>query len=169
MWFFCLRAERGDLYSRIDWFHLRFVQSWISHFLERFHWLNEAFSFPSLKKKSILMCKKVSVRLSDFIPYHLKQCWAHKVSIVPKNSSFLPSPINAGYDQTKSPRSTVKVLTGQSCLTLCGPVDCSPSGSSVYGILPARILEWAAIPFYRGSSQPRNKASPALQADSLPS
>ena len=42
-------------------------------------------------------------------------------------------------------------------------------GSSVYGILQGRILEWVAYPFCRGSSQPRNRTwSPALQADSLP-
>ena len=46
----------------------------------------------------------------------------------------------------------VKVLVTQSCLTLCDPVDCSPPGSSVHGILQARILEWVAIPFSRGSS-----------------
>ena len=40
----------------------------------------------------------------------------------------------------------------QSCLTPCGPVDCSPPGSCVHGILQARILEWVAIPFSRGSS-----------------
>ena len=34
----------------------------------------------------------------------------------------------------------------QSCLTLCDPMDCSPSGSSVHGILQARILEWVAMP-----------------------
>ena len=45
----------------------------------------------------------------------------------------------------------------QSCLTLCDPVDCSPSGSSIYGILQARILEWVAISFSRGSSWPRNQ------------
>ena len=39
--------------------------------------------------------------------------------------------------------------------TLCDPMDCSPPGSSVRGILQARILEWAAIPFSRRSSQPR--------------
>ena len=42
------------------------------------------------------------------------------------------------------------------CLTLCKPMDCSPSGSSVLGIFLARVLEWVAIPFSRGSSQPRN-------------
>ena len=46
----------------------------------------------------------------------------------------------------------------QSCLTLCDPMDCSPSGSSVHGILQARILEWVAIPFSGESSQPRDWA-----------
>ena len=45
----------------------------------------------------------------------------------------------------------------QSCLTLCDPVDGSPPGSSVHGILQARILEWVAISFSRGSSQPRDR------------
>ena len=44
------------------------------------------------------------------------------------------------------------VLVTQSCLTLCDPMDCSPSGSSVHGLLQARILEWVAISFSRGQS-----------------
>ena len=40
----------------------------------------------------------------------------------------------------------------QLCLTLCDPVDCSPPGSSVHGILQARILEWVAISLSRGFS-----------------
>ena len=39
----------------------------------------------------------------------------------------------------------------QSCLTLCSPMDCSPPGSSVHGILQARILEWVAMPSSRGT------------------
>ena len=50
----------------------------------------------------------------------------------------------------------VEVLATQSCPTLCDPMDCSPPGSSVSGILQARILEWAAISFSRGSSRPRD-------------
>ena len=50
----------------------------------------------------------------------------------------------------------MKVLVTQSSLTLCDPLDCSLSGSSVHGILQARILEWVAIPFSRGSSRPRD-------------
>ena len=45
----------------------------------------------------------------------------------------------------------------QSYPTLCDPVDCSPPGSSIHGILQARILEWVAISFSRGSSQPRDQ------------
>ena len=37
----------------------------------------------------------------------------------------------------------------QPCLILCNPMECSPPDSSVHGILQARILEWAAIPFSR--------------------
>ena len=52
---------------------------------------------------------------------------------------------------------TESVLVTQSCLTLCDPMDCSPPGSSVHGILQARILEWIAMPSSRGSSQPRDR------------
>ena len=45
----------------------------------------------------------------------------------------------------------------QSCPTLCDPMDCSLSESSVHGILQARILEWIAISFSRGCSQPRDR------------
>ena len=55
------------------------------------------------------------------------------------------------------PEFPVKVLATQSCLTLCHPMDCNPPGSSVYGILQARMLEWVAISFSRGSSQPRDQ------------
>ena len=45
----------------------------------------------------------------------------------------------------------------QLCLTLCTPMDCSPPGSSVHGILQARVLEWGAVSSSRGSSQPRDQ------------
>ena len=54
------------------------------------------------------------------------------------------------------PVKKVKVLS-QLYLTLCDPMDDSPPGFSVHGILQARILEWTAIPFSRGSSQPRDR------------
>ena len=58
----------------------------------------------------------------------------------------------------------------QSCLTLCDPIDCSPPGSSVHGILQARILEWVPCPSPGDFPDPGiEPKSPALQVDSLPS
>ena len=45
----------------------------------------------------------------------------------------------------------------QSCPTLCDPMDCSLPGSSIYGIFQARVLEWVAIAFSRGSSWTRDQ------------
>ena len=62
------------------------------------------------------------------------------------------------------------VLVTQSCLTLCDFMDRSPPGFSVHGILQVRILEWVAIPFFRGSPDPGiQPRSPVLKVDSLPS
>ena len=52
---------------------------------------------------------------------------------------------------------TIKVLVSQLCPTLYDPMDCSLPGSLVHGILQARIVEWVAIPFSRGSFQPRDQ------------
>ena len=49
--------------------------------------------------------------------------------------------------------SKVKVKVSQSCPTLCNPMDC---------IVQARILEWVAFPFFRGSSQPRDQTQVSL-------
>ena len=62
-----------------------------------------------------------------------------------------------------------KVLVTQSCPVLCDPMDCSLPGSSVTGILQARMLEWVAMPFSKGhlpdpGIEPR---SPAIKVDSL--
>ena len=63
-----------------------------------------------------------------------------------------------------------KVLVTQSCLTLCDPMDYSPPGSSVHGILQARILEWVAMLPSGDLPNPEIKpGSPARQAGSLPS
>ena len=61
-------------------------------------------------------------------------------------------------------------LVTQSCWTLCDPKDCSPPGSSVHGILQARIMDGMACPPPRDLPNPGTEPrSPALQADSLPS
>ena len=59
-------------------------------------------------------------------------------------------------------------LYAQSCvqlyLTLCDPLDCSPSGFSVHGMLQTRILEWAAIFFSRASYRPRDRTQVSCTA-----
>ena len=61
-----------------------------------------------------------------------------------------PNQTTEHFPQTIQHVKKVKMSATQSCPTLCDPVDCSPLGSSVHGILQARILEWGAIPFSRG-------------------
>ena len=61
-----------------------------------------------------------------------------------------------GLKKSEREKETVIAIYGcsvsQSCLTHCDPMDCSPPVSSVHGMLQARILEWVAISFSRGSS-----------------
>ena len=56
------------------------------------------------------------------------------------------------------------VSVAQSCPTLGDPMDCSLPGSSVHGILQAKILEWTAMPSSRGSSRPRDGTQVSLGA-----
>ena len=61
----------------------------------------------------------------------------------------------------------VDMLIAQLCQTLCSLMDCSPPGSSVHGILQARILEWVTISFFRESSQSKDQPEfSALHSDS---
>ena len=73
---------------------------------------------------------------------------------MPPILSFSPSPRalvdcswegSLGTEQGRDGEGIWRVLVGQSCPTLCDPMDRSPAGSSVHGILQARILEWVAI------------------------
>ena len=64
----------------------------------------------------------------------------------------------------------INIIKVKVCLTLCDHMDRSPPGSSVHGILQARILEWVAVPFSRDLPDSGIEPwSPALEADSLPS
>ena len=64
----------------------------------------------------------------------------------------------------------MKVLVAQVCLTLCDLIDCSAPGSSVHGILQARILEWLTISLSRRSSSPRDQTwMSCIAGNSLPS
>ena len=84
--------------------------------------------------------------------------------------SFINSKIISSAPSTRLVKSSTNVcVCGSlpSCI-LCNPMDCRSPGSSVHGILQARILEWVAILFSRGASRPGIKLrSPTLWADSL--
>ena len=72
-----------------------------------------------------------------------------EITQVPNTDSFLKKTPHSGYD--------VHAKWLQLSPTLCDPMDCSPPGSSIHGILQARILEWVAMPFSRGLSKPRDR------------
>ena len=91
----------------------------------------------------------------------------------PQNKLFLSIPQEGSYptkllSEVRTERSRLQLtdaalismvcvcMRAQSNLTLCHPMDCSPLGSSVHGISLAKILEWVAISFSRGSPQPRD-------------
>ena len=79
------------------------------------------------------------------------------------------SPLHSVFRSLWSNQTESESARCQSCPTLCDPMDCSPPGSSVHGILQARLLEWVAISFSRESSWPRDHTQiSALQVDSLP-
>ena len=69
----------------------------------------------------------------------------------------------------RSPEPCWPLVRLQLCLTLCNTVECSLPGSSVHGTVQARILEWVAISYSRGSSRLTHGSPAALywQADSL--
>ena len=67
----------------------------------------------------------------------------------------LPLPVPCPLDQV--PVLQLSCPVAQLCLTVCDPTDCNLPGSSVHGILQARIVKWVAMPSSRGSSRPRDQ------------
>ena len=74
-----------------------------------------------------------------------------------------PLPASLTFHQGRSP-DLMCMSVAQSCPALCDPMDCDLPGSSVHGILQARILERAAMPSSRGSSQPRDQTRVSCNA-----
>ena len=113
---------------------------------------------------------------------HLVASWVNRLGFWDRRSQAslslaVPAPREICHKGSQSSRAFVVPLlmcacsVAQSYLTLCNPMDCSPPGSSVHGILQARILEWVAIAFSRGSSWPRDWTHISIfgwQVESLP-
>ena len=75
-----------------------------------------------------------------------------------ENSSAAPQKIKYSFQKGE---------VAQSCPTLCDPMDCSPPGSSIHGLLQARILERPAVSFSSGSSWPRDRTRVSCIASRL--
>ena len=86
------------------------------------------------------------------------QSWGHKESDMTERLSSAHTEENSfiALLGKGGPQQAVLCLVTQSCPTLCDPMNCSPPDSSVHEILQARILEWVAMPSFRGSSQLRD-------------
>ena len=124
---------------------------------------------PSLSLSANILDKCLSSAAWQAVPQHV-MCWlwwAQLFSLQVQRLSLWRFSLRVTLtfaSVTYSPNTTASVtslcvsggLVTQSCSTLCNNMDCSPPGSSVHGILQARILECVAIPFSRGSSQPRD-------------
>ena len=121
-------------------------------------------SIPGLELRSCKPC--IQIKKSD------GHCHRSKLDFILKNTSEKKrKKMNIVFHTV----TFVCIVCAQLCLTLCNPMDFSPPGSFVCGILQARILEWLAIFFYRGSSRSRDRIhisciscielSPALEKD----
>ena len=92
----------------------------------------------SVKKPNILFQQRILIWLKV------------KLKVVHKRNTWIFLQCNNRLKITQKE----KDVSAQSCLTLCNPIDYSPADFSVHGIFQARILEWVAIFYSRGSSQP---------------
>ena len=130
----------GLISSRMDWLDLLEVRETLKSLLQHHS-----------SKASILQCSAFFiVQLSH--PYMTtgKTIALTRQTFVDKVMSLLSNMLSRFIQ-------VGKVKVAQWCLTLCNSMGCSPPGSSVCGLLQARILQWVAIPFSRGSSQIRDQ------------
>ena len=110
----------------------------------------------------------IFTKLSDRTSVHLNTFWKYLPNSIPyltDSYSLFPS--------SYLTKDKVHAKSFQSCQTLRYPMDCSPPGSPLHGILQARILEWFVVPFSRGCSQSRDQTHVSYvylhwQAGSLP-
>ena len=130
--------------------------SWVLFSLHRGHWgprgVAKILSWESLVSEWLQNANSGPITTSQescesvVLPLSREQGWA-----------FWKSKTGGRWETTvlknEQPRASESgSVSPQSCPTLCDPTDCSPPGSSVHGLLQARILEWVAIPFSRGFS-----------------
>ena len=125
--------------------HLHEPATWLQHW----SWGAGTSEFPNPFAPGITVCTEVFPHILSFTSCQMQ-------SIQEDNGSPASShlPFRGSSSSFQPPAAALSCF---SCVQLCNPMDWSLLGSYVHGILQARILEWVAMPAYRGSSQPRNR------------
>ena len=126
------RNRQIPAYNRWSLISLSLSIHWFSDWFLANRYLEKCYSGENWQVQPIFNCK--------LYRYHIFSDMVHKKAIT--SELYLP--------QTHGSEVT------QSCLNICDPMDSSLPGSSVHGIFQARVLEWVAISFSRGSSQPKD-------------
>ena len=115
-------------------------------------------SHVTVKIKGDSTCKRFSSGTS--LVFQQPRLWAPNTggwkSILGHRTGSCKLQLRSGTTKKKKKRLNKESEVSQSCPALCYPLDCSPPGSSIHGIFQARVLEWVAISFSRGSSRPRD-------------
>ena len=116
--------------------------------IEKFYWYN------NFQQHLLTLC--LCHILVIFIRFHTFSLFLHLLMVICDHHLLYCSNLELNLQYLRGmpvclislwiPSEWMKVLVAQSCLTLCNPMDYSPPGSSVHGILQARKLEWVAIP-----------------------
>ena len=121
-----------------------FLYLWNGKFLKCRKMIQKVLSSPAAAAKLLQSCPTLCDPIDSSPPgspvlrFSRQEHWSR---------SPFPSPMHERKSESE---------VAQSCLTLCNPMDCSPPGSSVHGVFQARVLEWGAISFSRGSSWSRD-------------
>ena len=111
------------------------------------------------------------------MPVGISNCLLYpivKKDLIPNKNKYKLSTYYVSKPELSTVRETVRYLfklcaclVTQSCPALCNPLDCSPAGSSIQGISQAKIQEWVAISYSRGSSRTRDQTHVSYIADEL--
>ena len=120
------------------------------------YWMNECLVAQSY----LTLCDSMNCSLSGSSVHGILQARILEWVAIPSSTQgFNPGLLHcmqSFYQLSYQGSPIIESEVAQSCLTLCDTMDCNLPGSSVDGIFQARVLEWVAISFSRGSSRPRN-------------
>ena len=142
--------------SNLDW---RFISHMILYMFQC-HSPKSCHPCPlpqSPKECSIHLCLFCYLSYRVIVIIFLNSIYMRYYTVLVQNGSKVVKQNDFGIRPTWVSILAPQVLVTQSCPTLCNPMDCSPPGSFVHGILQVRILEWVAMPFSRRSYQSKDR------------